>query len=199
MICIMPIILLSSYLDLDVALKKVIAAALLLVFLFNMGGYYLLFVALKAKSELALAARLEKDVFTGAETLNVQIPLTLPYPIYSDTFERSFGTFEYKGEYYKLIKHKLTADTLTVVLVKNHEAKKIAGAFDEFASRTQQTSTSSEQATFSISKLLGDFENLDFYGLQNTKGWCREIRYSSAHVIYTAPTPDETIVPPDFS
>lgn len=195
----MPLNLLTSYPDKDAALKKALAVALLLVFLFNMGGYYLFFIALKAKSEHALAVRLDRDAYTGAETLNVKIPLTLPYPIYTDTFERSFGTFEYRGEYYKLIKHKFTADTLTVVLIKNQEVKKIAGVFEEFASRAQQNSTTPEKAMLSISKLLGDFENLDFYGLQNTKGWCQEISQSFTSLLYTEPSPTKTIIPPDFS
>jgi len=57
----------------------------------------------------------------------------LPYPIQQNGFERVDGEFEYKGEYYNLVKQRLENDTLFMVCIRNHQEKRLISTMTEYA------------------------------------------------------------------
>lgn len=179
-------------------MKKAFSLLLLAAFLFNLGGYYLLFWVLEARTDAHLSARLDIDHYYEHETFEVKLPLTLPYPINAESFQRLDGKFEHNGEFYKLVKHRLVNDTLFVVLIKNQELRKLTKAFHEFAVQSHQPTASSGKDTFQVFKLLTEFDREGSLGLERTKRWC----VTCLCFLPLAPLSDPVIErlpdPPDF-
>lgn len=119
--------------------------------LFNTGGYYLMFWALRYQSNVELQKHLDADDYGDGEAVVLRIPITLPYQINKEEFERVNGEFEYQGEYYKLVKQKLENDTLSVVCIKNNREKQIVSTMADF------TKQSNELPTSAALKMLGSF------------------------------------------
>ena len=105
---------------------------MLLVFLFNMGGYYLLFWGLRTHSEKALQLRLDAENYSVNETITLRIPITVPYQI-ETRYERVYGEFEHKGEFFRLVKQRLEKDTLYIVCFKDHQEKRLFNTMVDFA------------------------------------------------------------------
>lgn len=140
-------------------MKKALAVILLFIFLFNVGGYYIVFLGLHFQLNRQLTARLDQDLYDMEETVELKIPMSLPYPIYSDGFERVDGRFEHKGEYFRLIKHKLENDTLHVVCIRDHGTRELIGTMINYVEQTlglANTSTDQKAMNY-LSKLIKDF------------------------------------------
>jgi hypothetical protein len=108
-----------------IILKKLISIALLFVFLFNIGGYYVVYVGCLYKVRTEMAQRLDKGSYSAEETITIKIPFNLPYQADGKAFERRGGEFQHDGEFYKLVKQKIENDTLYVVCIKDNKEKKI--------------------------------------------------------------------------
>ncbi|MFM7327643.1 MAG: hypothetical protein ACKO3B_02805 [Bacteroidota bacterium] len=137
-------------------MKKTIAFFMLVLFLFNMGGYYMVFSVLQSEAGRQLNERLDSASATSDETIEVKVPLNLPYPINSNGFERVKGTVKSGDRYFQLLKQKIENDTLTLVLVKDavsDHIEKVIYTLDEL-----QTPGEDAKGTLSFSfKLLQEF------------------------------------------
>jgi hypothetical protein len=140
-------------------LKKAVSIILLLVFLFNVGGYYLVFWGLRLQSDKELAQRLDANLYDQDETVEIKIPLSLPYPIYGDGFERVNGAFEHNGEFFKLIKQSYENDTLYVVCIRDHETRQLVNTMTDYVQLTDglDDSTPTEKALHYLTQLVKDF------------------------------------------
>jgi hypothetical protein len=164
--------------------KKAFAIFFLSLFLFYTGGYYLVFVALKHQSNKKLAQLFDSGDYAEEETLTIKIPVTLPYPVYANGFERVNGEFEYKGEFFKLIKHKLDGDTLHIVCFKDVKAKSISTALADFAKLSNDIPLSSKSPISIIGKMIKDYEPLPQLDLthQDT-GWSRNAPFGNVQLL----------------
>lgn len=106
-------------------MKQVVSLFLIVIFLFGLIGYYGVFWILSEQARLTLTTRLDENRYDEGETVTIKIPLTLAYPINSSQYERVDGSFEYNGEFYKLIKQKLEKDTLYIVCIRDAEEKRL--------------------------------------------------------------------------
>jgi hypothetical protein len=178
--------------------KKCFSLLLLAAFFFNLGGYYLLFWVLGERADADLSARLDIGSYHPAETFEVKIPLTLPYPVNAESFQRLNGKFEHEGEFYKLVKHRLINDTLIVVLIKHKELKKLSVAFNEFTSRSHQPSAPAEKSAFHVFKLLSDFDREKFLELERSERWCSTCISYFLLASISDPLLADPADPPDF-
>lgn len=141
------------------ALKRALSIIFLIAFLFNVGGYYLVLVGLHLQRDRQLTKRLNADLYEAAETVELKIPMVLPYPIYSGEFERVDGRFEYNGEHYRLIKQKLQNDTLHVICLRDHGTRELITMMMRYVQDTiGSDDPNTDQRTLNcISKLIKDF------------------------------------------
>lgn len=142
---------------------------MLLIFLFNVGGYYLALWALEYKTSKELNARIDKDLYTHEETIEIRIPITLPYPLQDRDFERTKGTFEYQGEYYQLVKHKMQGDELVIICIRNQEQKQVVDTITEYVNIANDLPGAAKKALSFFGKLLKDYEPgfpTNFFGLK---------------------------------
>jgi hypothetical protein len=132
---------------------------LVVVFLFNVIGYYGIYVAMLSQARTALNEKIDNDQYTEDQTVTIKIPLALPYPVQQDEFQRLQGDFEHQGEFYKLVKQKYLNDTLYVVCIKNVEEKKATKVFSDLAklSTDQSSSSPNNQNAKTIVNIIKDY------------------------------------------
>jgi len=138
------------------------------VFLFNVGGYYIVFLGLSSQARRDLLERLDAAQYRDEETVVFTIPLSLPYPLFDDNYKRLQGNFEYKGEYYALIKQKLENDTLFIVCIKDRNQKHISTTLSEYARVANDQPSSSHSAMSFLAKIFKDFTYTIEITLANT-------------------------------
>lgn len=144
-------------------LKKLISIFFLAVFLFNVGGYYIVFWMMEEQANHKLLERLDANRYSNQETVVLSLPLSLPYPLYQNGFERINGEFDYQGETYKLVKQKYENDTLFIVCIKDHEAKKISAVLADYSKLANNLPAGSKQALNFLSKLFKDYTKTESY------------------------------------
>jgi hypothetical protein len=176
--------------------KRLVSILLLIVFLFNVGGYYLVYLGLHHRTNLLLTEKIDAQLYNEDETIELKIPVTLPYPIQQNGFERVDGKFEHQGNFYKLIKQKLENDTIYIVCIKDVKAKQLARTFKDYVAKTSDLPANGKGAVNLLGKFLKDFENLDANLFSEGKGWERivvfgESRFnlSAAYRTLTGPPP----------
>jgi hypothetical protein len=160
-------------------LKRIVSILLLIVFLFNVGGYYLVYLGLHHHSDRLLAQKIDANQYTQDETIELKIPVTLPYPLQQNGFERVDGKFEHKGNYYKLIKQKLENDTVYIVCIRDIDSKKLARTFKDYGAKANDLPASSKNTLNFFGKFLKDFETLESNLVHHGNGWNRIIQYRS--------------------
>jgi hypothetical protein len=153
-------------------MKRIVSIALLLLFTFNLGGYYFLFWVLQARADQQLSKQFDENINNVGQAFEIKIPLTLPYPIQQTDFERKDGEFVYKNEHFRLVKQKLENDTLTIVCVKNQKANQLTNVMDEFSAKTSSDQTDGLMLS---GKVLQDYEPLELTVLITISGWSQRI------------------------
>ncbi len=138
------------------------------MFLFNVGGYYIVFLGLSSQARRDLLERLDAAQYRNEGTVVFTIPLTLPYPLFDDSYKRLQGNFEYEGEYYALVKQKLENDTLFVVCIKDHNQKHISATLSEYARVANDQPSASHSAMSFLAKIFKDFTYTTEITLANT-------------------------------
>lgn len=131
---------------------------LLLVFLFNVGGYYLLFWGLRHQRDRELTHKLDTNGYNPEQTIKLRIPVALPYPLQTTGYERIDGRFEHNGEYFKLVKQKLQGDTLYVICIRDEATRELVNAMTDYMQLTQAlpNSDAGQKALHFLSKLIKD-------------------------------------------
>lgn len=113
-------------------MKKAVSIVLIALLLFNVLGYYGLFVGLRYQNDQELLQRLDNDHYSEAETITIRIPLAIPYASDKKDFERVDGDFKYNGQFYRLVKQRLHSDTLYLVCLKDQGSTRIHKALADY-------------------------------------------------------------------
>ncbi len=122
--------------------------------------------------------KFDNDNYDEANTVTLKIPITLPYPVYTNGFERVNGEFEYEGLHYKLVKHKLEGDTLHIVCYKDYQSKRISTAIQDFSKISSDT-TSPKSPLHSSGKLISDYDVTLLGEITSGYGWMASLPLTS--------------------
>lgn len=152
---------------------------LLAIFTFNMGGYYLFFWALKQQANQELSAKLDAGHYNESETFEVNIPLSLPYPLQSNGYERQSGQFAYQGEHYQIVKQKYENDVLTIVCLKDTKATHLEKVSDNFA---DNSSTTPEGALNLPLKVFQDYVSCVTSMAKLVDGWSLSVQQNTLYL-----------------
>ena len=130
-----------------------------MVFLFNVGGYYVVFWGLRFHNDQRLLHRVEANLYHDNEIVELKIPVTLPYPLQDQGFQPVDGRFEHNGEHFKLIKHKFENDTLYVVCIRDFETRKLVNTMRNYVEMANgfDATSSNQKALNYLGKLIKDF------------------------------------------
>lgn len=143
-------------------MKKTLSVSLLLIFSFNIGGYYIFFNILKQSAHIKLINELDNNQISPDQLIELKIPISLPYPINSEDYKRVNGRFEYKGKIYKLVKQKLANDTLHIFCLVDQVEMKLITDLHKYAKQTNDAPTSrSKQSGQILKNLAKDYNSLE--------------------------------------
>lgn len=106
-------------------MKKTTAIVLLILFLFNIVGYKALFLYLSQKADHHIEALIKDASDQDKRFITFKIPLNLPYLPDGNNFESLEGELNVKGTIYKLVKKKISKDTLIVLCIDHKEKTRI--------------------------------------------------------------------------
>lgn len=161
-------------------MKKAFSIALLTLFTFNLGGYYLLFWMLEKQALVDISYQLETEKISDQELIEIKIPITLPYPVQEGQIEKRSGTFTHEGQSFSIVKQKYENDVLTVWCYRNLDVEKIQHIKTTIVQKSAE-SNSGNVALSINAKLSQDFIS-DFIQIETvTAGWSQMI--SSCDVI----------------
>ena len=138
-----------------------------------MGGYYLVFWGWRINAHRELLQRLDAGDYELHETVEIKIPIALPYPLQSRDHERTDGKFEHQGEYYKLVTQRYAQDTLYVTCIKDRKEKQIDAALNDFNKRSNDLPSSEKSSSLSLAKLLKEYESNHGLVLIPHDGWMK--------------------------
>jgi hypothetical protein len=177
-------------------LKKIFSIFLLVVFLFNVGGYYLVFVALRFQANVELTKRLDADDYSREDLVELRLPVSLPYPLQENDFQRVDGKFEHNGQFYRLVKQKLENDVLIVICIKDKKEKQLDETMKDYSKLANDIPSSSKKSQNILSKLLKDFESLESGAIQRGNGWLQMIAFANLECKITSQLLSITGPPP---
>lgn len=104
------------------ALKKGAAVLLLILFIFNGGGYRVLISYLQDKEDTEFAKTLDNGNYNDEDLVTVKVALNLPYQGNSENYERVYGEINLNGQVYNYVKRKVINDTVVFLCIR-HETK----------------------------------------------------------------------------
>lgn len=179
-------------------MKKITAIFLLLIFLFNIGGYRLWYYYAQQQSDKQLEASLDKNEYDEADLITVKVPLSLPYQTNWKEFERVDGEINIKGKIYKYVKRKVENGELVLLCIPDHNKMQLETAKDDFFKSVNDLiqNNSSKKSTDSKSTA---FKNLLSEYCQHTIDINKISIYDSRQVFRLSYTAENLISSPHIS
>jgi len=178
-------------------LKRLFSILFLLIFLFNIGGYYLVFWGLRSQARADLLQRLDAEKYAVDELIVLTIPISLPYPVYESGYQRVNGQFEYEGHFYHLVKQRLDNDTLFMVCIKDVQEKKLITAMYAYSDMANSLPSSAKRTIELLGKLFKDF-TIDTISIIRHSPWSLNIGFHNPTFSLTTEYYPVFSPPPDF-
>jgi hypothetical protein len=155
--------------------RKPASILLIGVLLFNVFGYYGLFLGLKLKTAQDITARLDAEAYAPAETFTLKMPMSVPYHVDQNEFERVDGEIEHQGEYYRLVKQKFSNDTLYVVCFVDKQSKNINRTFNDYVKTFSDKQADQKSNDKSLQNLIKDYIATSITVETSNEGWSNEL------------------------
>lgn len=114
-------------------MKKLLAAALLIIHLFNLAGYPFLFKYFIAQSAQQISEKIDKNNFSDSELTELKIALNLPYITPWTGYEKFEGEITIQGNHYNYVKRKISEDTLYLLCLPNKQKDKLQLAKNNYS------------------------------------------------------------------
>ena len=160
-------------------MRKLTSIVLIILLLFNVLGYYGLFMGLRYQNSQYQLQRLDSEHYTETETVTIKIPLAIPYASDDKDFERVDGEFEHNGEFYRLVKQRLQHDTLFLVCLKDQGSKRIHKALADYVKTFTDKPVDSKQGAKGIPSLIKEYLCSACSIKHSSAGWALEV-YSTS-------------------
>ena len=117
-------------------MKKLAAIFLIIIFLFNIGGYRLWFYFEQQRSDNQIQVLLDKEQYNEAELITIKTPLSLPYQSNTTDFERVSGEINFNGKIYKYVKRKIDNGNLVLLCLPDKNKMQLEKAKADFFKNT---------------------------------------------------------------
>lgn len=179
-------------------MRKLISIVFISLFLLNVLGYYGLFFGLQYRNSQKMNSQLDADNYMEEEAITIKVPITIPYATDSKDFERVSGEFEYNGEYYRLVKQRLTRDTLHIVCVKDHQGKRIHQALASYVETfTDKPVDSQHSSSKSTTDLIKDYLTQTLSFSNASAGWEIELPTTRNSPVFVSDYYSSIVHPPE--
>lgn len=163
-------------------MKRLISILLLFLFLLNVLGYYGVFMGLQVGSSINARTKLDRGDYATGNLITIKAPLTVPYSVDQNEYERVDGEFQHNGEYFRLVKQKLYKDTLFIVCIKDDGLRKMHQALADYVKtftdspvNSGKSSSNGKSALTFIQDYISETTCLKF----REYGWTKTLVYFS--------------------
>lgn len=182
-------------------MRNIFSYLFVALILFNVMGYYGLFLGLLYTNNLRADRQLDAEDFAGNPVVTLKIPITVPYAIYSGDgeYKHARGDFEHKGEFYRLVKQRLFQDTLYVVCVKDEKRASINNAFEKYVQTFSDHTPDFAKELRTLPGFIKDFISRDFAILTESAGWEQCLSRHSHSVLFPVDYHPSVNHPPEYT
>lgn len=109
---------------------------MLVVALFNLGGYGLFMAHVEEQAMQRFEQQLDDDNYNSQHLITFKLPVqNLPYYTNSQEYQRQEGEIEINGVTYNYVKRRIYNDSLEVVCIPNTEVTRLRTARNDFFKR----------------------------------------------------------------
>jgi len=168
-----------------------------LLLLLNVMGYYGVFLGLQYKNDQRMIQKLDADNYSDSETITLKIPISVPYAVDSKDFQRVDGKFEHQGEFYRLVKQRLSQDTLYIVCVKDTEDKRIDNAITDFVKTFTDKPVDNHPSSKVVVNFIKDYVSQPFAVQHFASGWEIDVVKTSSFKFLHSSFSSSIIHPPE--
>jgi hypothetical protein len=130
------------------ALRKTAAIFLMLVLLFNIGGYRVAIYFVQEQADLQLESRLDQSDYEEAQLIEIEVALNMPYQERFTEFERHYGEIEIDGKAYTYVKRKIQGDKVIFKCIPNESKEQLQTIEDGLAQSNSGMDGSKRTPTF---------------------------------------------------
>ncbi len=138
-------------------------------------GYYAVLLCLEWQHNRKAEIRLDRDEFSASQTFTVKLPLTIPYVPDAAEFERVQGIFKHNGTFYRLVKQKYAADTLTIICVRDEETERLQHALDRYVNTFTDNNPEQQRDSKTIISFIKEYLLETISLSPHTSGWQADV------------------------
>ena len=146
-------------------MKKITAIFLIVIFLFNIGGYRLWFYFEQQRSDKHIEVLLDNEQYNEAELITIKMPLSLPYQSDTRDFERVNGEINFNGKIYKYVKRKIEKGELVLLCLPDKNKMQLEKAREDFfkntndLAQTDQSKKSDNSKSISLKNKVSEYDD----------------------------------------
>ncbi len=176
-------------------MKKIVFFGLLAFFLFNLVGFYGVFMSARLHHRQSMIRLFDGGGYTLYELDTIKLLLSVPYPVQDNGYERVDGEFEYQGEYYRLVSQRFLVDAVHIVIIRDPHQKRLQEALGDYVKTMTDEPASSGQpakvrADFSKDYIV-TFTSLasSAFGWTQTTQWGKGVSFADPSFNPAIPSP----------
>jgi len=140
------------------SLKKIFAIAMLVLFLFNLGGYQLLFQYFIYESDVSITQQINNNHYKSSELVEVKIPVHLNNFQSWDEFKPVSGQVKVKDNCYNYAALKMTRDTMFLMVIPNHDKARIIYEKNTYAKQVNDNPSGKKSRPQLVKNNISEFE-----------------------------------------
>lgn len=179
-------------------MRRIVAIALLLLLLFNVLGFYGIFMGLQYQNRQQLVQRFDTNQYDESQTITFKVPLSIPYAGDRQDYVRVDGEFEHEGEFFHMIKQRLSQDTLYVVCVNDQQSKRIHRAMTDYVKTFGDDAAGSQDQSKTIVPSFIKEYLLESHRIDGaSSGWALPVCLHGALTVFISTFQSSIIHPPE--
>ncbi len=148
-------------------MKKLAAIFFLLIFLFNIGGYKIVFYFLQQDASTQMTAAIDRQQYDESKLITIRVPLSLPYQYDKAEFERVDGEITVNGKVYHYVQRKMEHGEIVLQCLPDANKTMLQTAKDDYSRLTNDltgtnsgTKKSNPANLLSFKALSGDYDKM---------------------------------------
>lgn len=180
-------------------MRQATAILLTLLLLVNVLGYYGVFLGFRYQQQQTLLARIDRNHYQPEETITFKVPLAVPYALEQTEYTRVDGEFSHQGEYFRLVKQRLSQDTLYVVCIKDRQGTRLHQALTDYVKTFTGKPVKGKEAGKLQLNFIKDYLCSHFSLERLSDGWVHTLRQRAALKQFLAAYTHNILLPPELA
>lgn len=146
----------------ETVLRKLAAILLMLILLFNIGGYRIALSLLQNSSDSRLETQIDNREYDESSLVEIRVSLNMPYQERFTEFERHYGEINIDGKSYTYVMRKIEGHEVIFKCIANESKEQIRTIHNDMAKANSaiDMNNSSQKHNSSVAKnFWSEYEN----------------------------------------